>query len=872
MASIPADAAGAKPGSSSSASARASATAAPAGSRRGRDATPSFGVMWSVMRSIGDMSLPFFFSSVTVSSTSHVPPSTTPLILCSNHSNTILDVAILASHFPERRPLHFWAKSGFFHNPILRWILTSSGNIKVDRKNKNNQSLFQGTFQAMKAGGAIALFPEGGSYTIPKLAKLKMGAAWAALEYSRHLQTEQGDGVRTQVKILPAAVVFDDKSVFRSRAGLRFGEPLSLDRYIEEFLSSPMGAGTSEEKIKSAVGKEDGTVPATPESMTRTNTSEGEQFASPAHRAVARLTEDLQRAMETLTFNAPDWETFQAVRLARETIFELQGGEVVKEDMEEYVELSRAIMMLLTLDQTDQPSEMRATSKEARRSLFVYSSLLHLSDVDNLTLARTLANRHLSIPLKSFLLRLPIYIPIFTPTLIPTYLLPNALAHHYAGREEESLSSVKTLFSFLFTSMLYSTLLFKTMTWARWSPPGLLVGMAGVWWLHDLNRGCVDGAYSLVKQIRFGWRLRGVKLDASKRVEGVQRKGKSLFFYGTLVHPKILARVIGNDGDHLTVQNAVLDGAKLFRVKEAEYPGLVREDSSSTNINAVKGTLVSGLTDSDVGYLDTFEGDEYIRSSVRVIPDPLAPAERNSTRIANAGNAPLHAILSSLTKPRIASLCASTSPKIEAQVYTWVAGSDKLEDRVWEFDEFAKNHAANWVGEGQVEHEHEYQVVDRVRSRMDSPESKPLLTTGGDARKDEEDAERWMEEYASTLVEGEGRVKDALVQVCSVLREKPSIQYYVDKGLGKNRPKKGDREMLTALLRARISAKAKLEELMVMVERTEVEEVRSAVESLVEAKKRALRRIGVMEMSGDAAWPFSQIVVGAAEIESKKTV
>lgn len=32
----------------------------------------------------------------------------------------------------------------------------------------------------------------------------------------------------------------------------------------------------------------------------------------------------------------------------------------------------------------------------------------------------------------------------------------------------------------------------------------------------------------------------------------------SAFFYGTLLHPKILKRVIGNDGSHLEICPAVL--------------------------------------------------------------------------------------------------------------------------------------------------------------------------------------------------------------------------------------------------------------------------------------------------------------------------
>ncbi|CBQ69802.1 conserved hypothetical protein [Sporisorium reilianum SRZ2] len=873
----------------SSKAARASATAA--GTKR-TDSTPTFGVMWTVMRSIGDVSLPFFFSSIHVASAHAVPPPTTPLIVCSNHSNTILDVAMLASHFPERRPLHFWAKAGFFRNRITRFILTSSGNIKVDRRNKNNQALFEGTFEAMKAGGAIALFPEGGSYTIPALAPLKMGAAWAALEYSRCLQLQREAG-GDEVRILPAAVVFDDKSVFRSRATLRFGKPLRLDGYIEEFLAAPESESRAEKATATEAVKEDGTVPATPESMTRSNTASGappaEQYASPAHRAVARLTADLQKAMQELTFNAPDWQTFQAVRMAREIIFQ-SGHEEASEGIDEYVELSRALMVLLTLDistLTTQP-DVKRKSQQARRALFALSSLLHLADIDNATLSRvarhsTTARSALTTPLTSLLTRLPLYIPIFTPTLLPTYVIPNYLAHHFAAREEESLSSVKTLFSFFLTSMLYSTLVVKTLQWTRWSPPGLLVGMAGVWWLHDLNRTCVDRAWGLVKEARLGWRVwrAGVGVDTVAPLRGQKqeaRKGKSLFFYGTLVHPKILARVIGNDGAHLEVQNGVLDGARLHHVKGEEYPGLVHVESAAGSINAVKGTLVRGLTPADLRCLDAFEGDEYERRPVTIIPDASSPAEPNSTRIANAGTAPLHAILSGLTKARIESLCAAASEeaKVEAEVYTWTAGRDKLEERIWEFDVFAQTHAANWVGEGEVEHEHEYQVVDRVRS--DQLTSTPTLTSSTDAPSTPADAEQeWIEAHASTLVE-QGPVHQAVVQVCKTLSTQPSIQFYVDKAFkgGKvKRPRKGDARLVRAVFRARAAARAELELLMRMVEAAQVEEVQQAVGLLVGAKKRALAGVGA-RMTGEAGWPFNQEQVdelgGGARVESRKMV
>lgn len=849
------------------------------------------------MRSIGDLSLPVFFRSLHISGLHHVPPTNTPLIVCSNHPNTILDVAMLASHMRERRPLHFWAKSDFFHNRLLGFILTSSGNISVDRKNKSNQSLFHATFQAMKAGGAIALFPEGGSYTIPKLASLKMGAAWAALEYSRYLQlAQQGERVQTGVSILPTAVVYDDKSVFRSRAMLKFGKPLSLDGYIDEFLSLPstveaevQGCNSATSKVRTQAGQEPSALDTAENAVrsSKTQPCSCDGYASRADRAVARLTADLQTAMEELTFNAPDWETFQAVRVARELIFELHDAQAVSERMHQYVELSRALMTLLTLERSSRPYNVKRQSTQTRRALFTYSSILHLAHVDNLTLARTVTEpRRLSAPLTRFLLRLPVYIPIFALTLIPTYVLPGRVAHYFAAREQESLSSVKTLVGFLFTSLLYSTLALKTLSWIRWSPPALLVAVAGVWWLHDLNRTFVDEAYALVKQLSLAWRMYAANVPASpatliadahvgKQKHNVEPQAEALFFYGTLVHPNILARVIGNDGAHLTVQNAVLDGAKLFHVKGADYPGLLHVASSPASINAVKGTLVTGLTRADLRCLDAFEGDEYVRTRVDVIPDPAARAESNAERIANAASAPLDAILCGLDNARIGSLCVSTHKRVQAQVYTWIAGRDKLHDHVWQFDVFAQIHAANWLGQADVKQQDEYDMVDRVRFGSDDSSTCTAAVNSDADPRFEQDVHAWIARHASTLVE-DGRIQSAVVEVCKMLADQPSIQFFVDLAFTKqtavSRPKLADRGLLNALCRARIAARSELQELIAAVAGVEDQELKQAVETLMDAKLEALGRIGATT-TPEAAWPFESLLRQRENyVECRKTL
>lgn len=101
----------------------------------------------------------------------------------------------------------------------MRYILSSSGNIPVDRKSNNRQTLFKGTIDALSTGGAVALFPEGTSYTAPRIMQVKDGAAWAALEYTRWLK-QNPDIAQQDVTILPVSIVYTDKTKYRS--GVRF--------------------------------------------------------------------------------------------------------------------------------------------------------------------------------------------------------------------------------------------------------------------------------------------------------------------------------------------------------------------------------------------------------------------------------------------------------------------------------------------------------------------------------------------------------------------------------------------------------------------------------------------------------------------------
>ncbi|KPV73184.1 uncharacterized protein RHOBADRAFT_38805 [Rhodotorula graminis WP1] len=105
----------------------------------------------------------------------------------------------------------------------------------------------------------------------------------------------------------------------------------------------------------------------------------------------------------------------------------------------------------------------------------------------------------------------------------------------------------------------------------------------------------------------------------------------SLFFYGTLCHAAVLARVIGDPGEHLTTHDALLPHHARLHVDGEDYPAVVRAQDGARVLGraltddeaSVRGVLVQGLTADDVALLDEFEGD--VRPLVRPCHHPVHP-------------------------------------------------------------------------------------------------------------------------------------------------------------------------------------------------------------------------------------------------------
>ncbi|RDB25796.1 hypothetical protein Hypma_006604 [Hypsizygus marmoreus] len=170
----------------------------------------------------------------------------------------------------------------------------------------------------------------------------------------------------------------------------------------------------------------------------------------------------------------------------------------------------------------------------------------------------------------------------------------------------------------------------------------------------------------------------------------------SAFFYGTLMHPKVLKRVIKNDGSHLEICPAVLLDYTRHKVKNAEYPGVIPYAEGrllcrrelDVEEKSVRGTLVIGLTERDIQFLDYFEGSEYTREGIDVHPlDSLV----NLNEYDKDDESLIPSKPPALPTPEE----LATPVKAEAYVYKYFT---RLEAELWSFEEFVKKDAQKWYG------------------------------------------------------------------------------------------------------------------------------------------------------------------------------
>jgi 1-acyl-sn-glycerol-3-phosphate acyltransferase len=166
-----------------------------------------------------------YYPDLVVTGAERVPDG--PLIVAANHPNSLIDPLILSACLP--RKVHWLAKAPLFEHALARRFLVSFGVIPVHRRHEGGtrdttSATLRAAADAILAGHAVGIFPEGMSHDATRLQPLKTGVGRIAVLATEGLP----EGVA--VTILPVVLHFADKARFRSEAVVAVAEPVRARR------------------------------------------------------------------------------------------------------------------------------------------------------------------------------------------------------------------------------------------------------------------------------------------------------------------------------------------------------------------------------------------------------------------------------------------------------------------------------------------------------------------------------------------------------------------------------------------------------------------------------------------------------------------
>jgi len=190
-----------------------------------------------------------FYPSMPVSHRERLPAHG-PAIVVANHPNGLLDPLVL--RVALGLPLRFLGKSTFWGSPVTRFAMNQLRVLPAYRAHeadaRKNEETFAQCRDHLREGGWLALFPEGKSHSETTLQPLKTGAARIAL-------SAVAEGV-TDLKLVPVGLLYADKAVFRTSAGVVVGEPLRARDWAEAYAADPRAAAQAlTERLAAALGE-----------------------------------------------------------------------------------------------------------------------------------------------------------------------------------------------------------------------------------------------------------------------------------------------------------------------------------------------------------------------------------------------------------------------------------------------------------------------------------------------------------------------------------------------------------------------------------------------------------------------------------------
>lgn len=138
-------------------------------------------------------------------------------------------ILILSESARHGRFSYVWAKGSLFANPVVGYLLRTFGAVPVYRPRRPsdsladvdsdkspeeleaaNRAMFEHTWEVLASGNVMVLFPEGTSYTAPKMLSLRTGVVRVATGFAKHYDQS--------IPIIPVGLNYFNKDHFRRYA------------------------------------------------------------------------------------------------------------------------------------------------------------------------------------------------------------------------------------------------------------------------------------------------------------------------------------------------------------------------------------------------------------------------------------------------------------------------------------------------------------------------------------------------------------------------------------------------------------------------------------------------------------------------------
>ena len=183
----------------------------------------------TVLVKFGRLVVWFYYSPVRIVGRDHIPQHG-PLLLVANHANSLIDPVLVG--FTAKRRVNFLAKAPLFDVPLFGRFMAWLGMIPIHRPKddptltKRSMISLSKAAEALAAGSAVGIFPEGKTHDLRALSEVLGGTA-------RMIQQALDAGAR-DLQVIPVGINYDDKRLFRSAVWIEVGKPIAAAALIAD--------------------------------------------------------------------------------------------------------------------------------------------------------------------------------------------------------------------------------------------------------------------------------------------------------------------------------------------------------------------------------------------------------------------------------------------------------------------------------------------------------------------------------------------------------------------------------------------------------------------------------------------------------------